>query len=85
VFCATIESESRYQGIELAQSHTEANQYCVLQPAKYFCNTIKPKADAERTRLVLLSSRAEEFHPRALPKPCVNLSTHTAPDVRPFP
>lgn len=32
-----------------------------------------------------LSSRAEEFHLRALPKPCVNLSIHTAPDVRPFP
>jgi hypothetical protein len=33
----------------------------------------------------ILSSRAEDFHLRALPKPCVNLSTHTAPDVRPFP
>jgi len=32
-----------------------------------------------------LSSRPEESHPRALPKPCVNLSIHTAPDVRPFP
>ena len=32
-----------------------------------------------------MSSRAEEFHLRALPKPCVNLSIHTAPDVRPFP
>src|SRR5262245_54309708 len=36
-------------------------------------------------RTTLLSSRAEDFHLRALPKPCVNLSTHTAPDVRPFP
>ena len=26
----------------------------------------------------------EEFHPRALPDPCVNLSIHTAPDVRPL-
>jgi len=32
-----------------------------------------------------LSSRPEESHPRALLKPCVNLSIHTAPDVRPFP
>jgi len=32
-----------------------------------------------------VSSRPEESHPRALPKPCVNLSIHTAPDVRPFP
>jgi hypothetical protein len=32
-----------------------------------------------------MSSRPEESHPRALPKPCVNLSIHTAPDVRPFP
>jgi hypothetical protein len=28
---------------------------------------------------------AEEFHLRALPDPCVNLSIHTAPDVRPLP
>jgi hypothetical protein len=32
-----------------------------------------------------LSSRAEEFHHRALPEPYVNLSIHTAPDVRPLP
>jgi hypothetical protein len=32
-----------------------------------------------------LSSRPEEFHPRALPEPCMNLSIHTAPDVRPLP
>ena len=36
-------------------------------------------------RFETLSSRPEESHPRALPKPCVNLSIHTAPDVRPFP
>ena len=33
----------------------------------------------------LLSSRPEEFHPRALPEPCMTLSSHTAPDVRPLP
>jgi putative tryptophan/tyrosine transport system substrate-binding protein len=33
----------------------------------------------------LLSSRAEEFHLRALPDTYVNLSIHTAPDVRPLP
>ncbi len=27
---------------------------------------------------------AGEFHPRALPEPCVKLSLHTAPDVRPL-
>ena len=32
-----------------------------------------------------LTSRPEEFHLRALPEPYVNLSIHTAPDVRPFP
>jgi len=32
-----------------------------------------------------LSSRAEELHLRALPEPYVNLSIHTAPDVRPLP
>jgi hypothetical protein len=30
-----------------------------------------------------LASRPGEFHPQALPEPCVNLSIHTAPDVRP--
>ena len=34
---------------------------------------------------VLWASRPEESHPRALPDPCMNLSIHTAPDVRPFP
>ena len=32
-----------------------------------------------------MSSRPEEFHPRALPEPCMTLSSHTAPDVRPLP
>jgi len=31
-----------------------------------------------------LASRPGEFHPRALPEPCVNLSIHTAPDVQPL-
>jgi hypothetical protein len=30
------------------------------------------------------SSRAAEFHRRALPEPYVSLSTHTAPSIRPF-
>jgi hypothetical protein len=29
-----------------------------------------------------MSSRPEEFHLRALPEPCMTLSSHTAPDVR---
>jgi hypothetical protein len=33
----------------------------------------------------VLSSRPEEFHPQALPEPCMNLSIHTAPDVLPLP
>jgi len=32
----------------------------------------------------LASSRPEEFHLRALPEPCMTLSSHTAPDVRPL-
>jgi 4,5-dihydroxyphthalate decarboxylase len=32
-----------------------------------------------------VSSRPEELHPRALPEPCMTLSSHTAPDVRPLP
>ena len=34
---------------------------------------------------VLMSSRPEDSHLRTLPDPYVNLSIHTAPDVRPFP
>src|SRR6516225_317464 len=37
-----------------------------------------------RERFSPLSSRAEELHLRALPEPYVNLSIHTAPDVRPL-
>jgi hypothetical protein len=40
---------------------------------------------ADMPKSTRMSSRPEESHPRALPKPCVNLSIHTAPDVRPFP
>src|SRR5215217_714322 len=32
-----------------------------------------------------MTSRPEDFHLRALPEPYVNLSIHTAPDVRPLP
>ena len=32
-----------------------------------------------------MSSRPRDFHPRALPEPCMTLSSHTAPDVRPLP
>jgi hypothetical protein len=39
---------------------------------------------AGSTRL-RMSSRPEEFHLRALPEPCMTLSSHTAPDVRPLP
>ena len=35
--------------------------------------------------LVKMSSRPEDFHLQALPEPCMTLSSHTAPDVRPFP
>ena len=34
--------------------------------------------------LLALSSRPEEFHLGALPEPCMTLSSHTAPDVRPL-
>ena len=38
-----------------------------------------------RRELAFMSSRPEDSHLRALPDPYVNLSIHTAPDVRPFP
>ena len=40
----------------------------------------------ERSELMQSStSSPRDFHPRALPEPCMNLSIHTAPDVRPLP
>ena len=39
----------------------------------------------DTVKLSRLSSRPEEFHLRALPEPCMTLSSHTAPDVRPLP
>ncbi len=32
-----------------------------------------------------MSSQPEDFHLRLLPEPCMTLSSHTAPDVRPLP
>src|SRR5262249_50972177 len=39
----------------------------------------------KRVDMTKMSSRPEEFHLRALPEPCMTLSSHTAPDVRPWP
>jgi len=38
-----------------------------------------------REQTTPMSSGPKDFHLRALPKPYVNLSIHTAPVVRPFP
>ena len=43
------------------------------------------RARRTRTSCQGLSSRPEEFHLRALPEPCMTLSSHTAPDVRRLP
>ena len=44
-----------------------------------------PAAQFREHELLYMSSRPEDSHLRALPDPYVNLSIHTAPDVRPFP
>ena len=44
----------------------------------------RPIREADMAISTRMTSRAEEFHPRALPEPYVNLSIHTAPDVRPL-
>ena len=59
----------------LRQSSTATDRFRNLTPA------IGPRP-WER---VFMSSRPEDSHLRALPDPYVNLSIHTAPDVRPFP
>ena len=58
-----------------------------LVNASALMSAVWGKADSLCSARVIpsLSSRAEEFHLRALPEPCVNLSIHTAPDVRPLP
>ena len=42
-------------------------------------------AQPRRQEPLFMSSRPEDSHLWALPDPYVNLSVHTAPDVRPFP
>ena len=50
---------------------TRENQLAILRmPSVLQCMSLK------------LASHAEEFHLRVLPKPCMNLSIHTASDVR---
>jgi hypothetical protein len=44
-----------------------------------------PAVQPSRPEQLFMSSRPEDSHLRALPDPYVNLSIHTAPDVRPFP
>ena len=44
-----------------------------------------PAVQPDHGERVFMSSRPEDSHLRALPDPYVNLSIHTAPDVRPFP
>jgi len=45
---------------------------------------LRPHRGISQDKLPLyLASRPGEFHPRALLEPCLNLSVHTAPDVRP--
>ena len=43
----------------------------------------RPRLNVRQT--TQMSSRPGEFHPQALPEPCMTLSSHTAPDVRPSP
>src|SRR5215472_4614813 len=50
-------------------------QYLRMEPVGCVCDA-RP--------VPVSSSRPEEFHLRALPEPCVTLSSHTAPDVRPL-
>ena len=61
---------------------------CVTRRSKPIRQVCPQLAEGDMARLArarLLSSRPEEFHLRALPEPYVNLSIHTAPDVRPLP
>src|SRR5215467_1518453 len=53
---------------------------------KFGCDRSKEDIRGRRKRLDLskMTSRPEEFHLRALPEPCMTLSSHTAPDVRPL-
>ena len=54
-------------------------------PGKYTVSGTNVKDKSEYHGTATLSSRPKEFHLRALPEPCVTLSSHTAPDVRPLP
>ncbi len=56
-------------------------------PLSLFTSAMAPGAGGQDGGAVRprLSSHAEDSHLRVLPEPYVNLSAHTAPDVRPFP
>ena len=54
--------------------------YGVAQPNGPLRNAMA-RGGIKNRPLLELASYAEESHLRVLPEPCVNLSTHTAPDV----
>ena len=58
-----------------------------LSPVEYVTALLAriERYDAKYNAFIALSSRPKEFHLRALPEPCMTLSSHTAPDVRPLP
>ena len=66
--------------LETGVGRRRANQ---LDDCAIAAQWLAPPIDGDEREQAMLSSRAEEFHPRALPEPYLNLSIHTAPDVRP--
>src|SRR2546430_17230012 len=83
---AVPEPEAREELINRRRSNLSMRQFHSAAEIRTLLEVERTSGEAAGcTGPTRLSSRPEESHPRALPKPCVNLSIHTAPDVRPFP
>src|ERR1700758_819029 len=71
------------EGLKLASEVCSECHLVVKSPGRSTDPDAPPFATIANTKGV--SSRPEEFHLWALPEPCMTLSSHTAPDVRPLP
>ena len=74
-----LESAGGREVIDPVPTRAGLGHRCRVESAIVECG--HKRSEGASTRL---SSRPGEFHPRALPEPCVKLSLHTAPDVRPL-
>src|SRR5262245_40700791 len=79
------EGLTSYPGIREQNWHSRAMLQSITSLAGIEREVTKNRGSITHRIPTEVSSRPEESHLRALPEPCMNLSIHTAPDVRPLP